>query len=104
MPIPLRPLGLIKTMLETIGLDVSYVYDDLVFIEKNAFLLQMSEERGEELMVWFNTDSTPAERPGIFSRLQAEGRKLSLQLQEQGTFTMTGCDGEESFQLQFTNA
>lgn len=104
MTIPLRPLGLIKTMVEAIGLDVSYVYDDLVFIEKNAFLLQMSEERGDDLWVWFNTDSTPDDRPLILSRLQSEGAKLSLQLQEKGTYSMQGFDGEESFQLQFTSA
>jgi hypothetical protein len=64
----------------------------------------MSEEKGEELGVWFNTDSTPEERPLIFSRLQTEGAKLSLQLREEGTYTMQGGEGEESFQLEFAGA
>lgn len=104
MTIPLRPLGVIKTLVEAVGLDVSYVYDDLVFIEHNAFLLQMSEEHGEDLGVWFNEDSTPGDRPLIFSRLQAESNKLSLQVHEKGIYSLQGDDSEESFQLKFINA
>lgn len=100
MSIPLRPLGMIKNLIEAVGLDISYVYDDLIFIEHNAFLLQM-EEKGENLGVWFNADSNPVDRPIILSQLQAEGAKLSLQVREKGTYSLTGRNDGESFQLEF---
>jgi len=101
MSIPLRPLGIIKDLVEAIGLDISYMYDDLLFIEHNAFLLQMSETDGAMLGLWFNEESTPGERPQILTNLQVEGRKLSLHIEEKGTYTLTGEEEGESFQLEF---
>lgn len=101
MSIPLRPFGIIKTLIDTIGLDISFAYDDLVFIEHNAFLLQMGEKSGADLGVWFNEDSTPTDRPGILSRLQTEGAKLSLDIYEKGTYSLNSLDGSEEMQLEF---
>jgi len=101
MTIPLHPLGIIKNLVEAVGLDITYTYEDLLFIEHNAFLLQMSETDGAAVGVWFNEDSTPADRPVLFSRLQAEGRKLSLQLESKGTYALSGGEDGESFELRF---
>lgn len=102
MSIPLRPLGLIKNLVEAMGLDISYMYDDLIFIEHNAFLLQMSEADGAEVWVWFNEESTPDDRPTILTKLRTEGGKLLLQVQDKGTFSLSGQDDGESFQLRFS--
>ncbi len=101
MSIPLRPLALIKNLVEAMGLDISYAYDDLIFVEHNAFLLQMSKEKGEDLGVWFNQASNVDDRPLIFSQLQEEGEKLSLKINEQGVYTLSSEEGNESFQLNF---
>lgn len=101
MTIPLRPFGIIKNLIEAVGLDVSYAYDDLVFIDHNAFLLQMGEDKGEDLGVWFNEESNPADRPVVLSQLQAEGAKLLLDVYEKGTYSLTTPDGGEEMQLAF---
>ena len=86
--IPLRPLGLVKNLVETVGLDITYLYDDLVFIEHNVFLLEMGSRKGEEIFVWFNEESTAADWPQMLLRLQEEGRRYGLRLQEKGTYSL----------------
>lgn len=99
--IPLRPLGYIKSLIETIGLEVSYVYDDLVFIEHNAFLLQFSATRGEEVAIWFNSDCPPQERLQILDRLSSAAAAMGLQIIDHGTFSLSAADADQSLQLSF---
>ena len=99
MSIPIRPLGIIKDMVEAFGLDISYVYDDLIFIDHNAFLLQMGE-KGEDIGVWFNSDSKPDDRPAILSRLQLEGARRSLVVCLKGAYAMNRQDNGETFQIE----
>lgn len=100
MTIPVKPLGLIKNLIESMGLDVTYVYDDLVFIEHNAFLLQMGTE-GEKVSLWFNDACKVEERPGILHDLHGFATGLGLTIKLQGTYSMNSCDENESFSLQF---
>lgn len=103
-PVALRPLGIVKNLVEAMHLDISYVYEDLVFVEHNAFLLQMSSEKGEDIVVWFNEESTPEDRPQIFSRLQQTGHALGLLLQDKGTYSIDADDGGDSLKLRFMPA
>lgn len=98
--IPVKPLGLIKTLIETVGLDVTYVYDDLVFIEHNAFLFQMGEQ-GEDIGLWFNVDCKVEERPKILLSLHEAAAGLSLTVDLKGTYSMNTGAEDESFQLAF---
>ena len=100
MSIPYRPLGLIKEVIESIGLAITHVFEDLVFIEHNAFFLQMGE-RGEEVRLYFNTESDVAVRDDIARQLAEEGRKQGLNIEWLGTFRVAQGEGSEHFQLEF---
>ena len=39
-----KPLGKITAILADLGLEVTYAYDDLVFVQHSAFLLQFTDE------------------------------------------------------------
>jgi len=99
--IPLRPLGLVKNLVEAIGLDITYLYDDLIFIEHNGFLLQMGAEKGEDIGVWFNEESTPADWPQMLSRLQEEGGKFRLRIQEKGTYSLSDNGNGDGVDIRF---
>lgn len=86
--IPHRPLGLIKAILENIGFTISHCYEDLVFIEQNAFLLRM-EKKGENVSLFFNKESTLDARQEIHSLAQAAGKAEGLNLSRIGTYTLT---------------
>jgi hypothetical protein len=46
----LNPLGIVKEILEEIGIEISYAYDDLIFVNHNAFLLKFSGNNGNILL------------------------------------------------------
>ena len=100
-PIPLRPLGLVKNLIESLGLDITYLFDDLIFIEHNAFLLQMGTDRGEEIAVWFNEESTPSDRPEMLLRLQEEGKTCGLLIQEKGTYSLSDNHNGDGVDIRF---
>ena len=46
----LKKLGIVKEIVASVGMDISYAYDDLVFLDHNAFLLQFTEENDKLLL------------------------------------------------------
>lgn len=100
MAVPYRPLGHIREMINALGLEVTYIYDDLVYVEHNAFLLQMGES-GEKIFLYFNTESDPAERDSITGQLEKAGQARELSIQRKGTFTMSQVPDEERIEMVF---
>ena len=93
-PVPFRPLGILKMVLETLGFEVTHCYEDLVFIAHNAFLMRM-EAKGEEISLFFNTLSDLDKRDEIEALLKNEGKTHNLIISRSGTYQITpnGADG-----------
>ena len=98
--VPYRPLGLVKNLMECLGFVISHSYEDLIFIEHNAFLLRM-EEVGEKVSIIFNDDSDKDKRAGIAEAVRLEGIKHNLEVSEQGTYTMKANEAGDSFDIVF---
>ena len=98
-PLPLRPLGIVKEVLEGIGSDVSYAYDDLVFISHNFYMLQFGE-RGEELFFIENTEATEKELEGQYELLSSSFRSCGIELQKKGKYSVES-SGDENITLTF---
>ena len=97
---PLKPLGIIKEMLDGIGFEITYAYDDLIFIEHNAFLLQMGKS-GEDVRLYFHTDSSMEKREDITNLLKECGRQYRFMVDRKGTYTVSQNKHKEDFQLDF---
>ena len=63
-----RPLGKVTAILAGLGLEVTYAYDDLVFIQHSAFLLQFTEEPNT-LMLYSNNECDAREASNIASTI-----------------------------------
>ncbi len=100
MTVPLKPLGIIKEMLDSIGLQITYAYDDLLFVEHNAFLLQMGK-LGEEVLLYFNTESAREKRDDITNLLKECGRQYRFQVNRKGTYSIVQNEQQNELQLQF---
>ena len=100
MPVPYRPLGYILNILSEMGLGVTYTYDDLVYVEHNAFLLQMGEQ-GEMVHLYFNTESDAQERETITTKLQSAGQKWQIHILRSGTYTMTPIPEDDRIEIAF---
>lgn len=99
MPVPFRPLSRIQQILKEIGLDMTYAYEDLVFAEHNAFLLQFGE-KGEEVFLHFNTESDPLKRDEIATKLKDAGAQHELTITKKGLYTLVQ-DQHEQMKLTF---
>jgi len=101
--VPYRPLGLIKTALESLGFEISHYYEDLIFVNHNAFLLLM-ERRGAEVSLFFNTESTPQLREEISSSLQKAGTSVHLSITRSGTYSLIANEADATLDLRFSPA
>lgn len=92
--IPHRPLALIKNMLESIGQNISYAYEDLVFVEHNAYLLQMGD-RGENVLVHFNEESEDGFRKTMLRALKDAAANEGLKVRWRGTYDLEEKENNE---------
>lgn len=98
--VPFRPLGIIKMLMEGLGFEVTHCYEDLVFIEHNAFLLRM-EAKGEEVSLLFNTESDVNKRKEIEEQLKTAGKEHNLIISCSGTYQMTAGEADGTINLEF---
>lgn len=89
--LPYRPLGVVKKTLDSIGVEVSYVYEDLVFITHNHFLLQFGEV-GEEIFFYRNVEIKPEDAKVQHDILATSFAEEGIELCDNGSYSMTARD------------
>ncbi len=99
--VPYRPLGEIKELLEAHGLNLTHVYEDLIFMEHNAFLLQMGA-KGEDVALVFNVDCDPDNKANITNTLIESGKNYGLKIFVKGTYTITQNE-DETLDIAFSD-
>ena len=100
--LPYRPLGVVKKILDTMGIEISYAYEDLVFITHNHFLLQFGEV-GADMSFYRNVEITSAEgsfQHGVLAKSFAEE---GISLRDNGSYTMTAQD-DDTVSVSFSPA
>ena len=96
----LKPLGMVKTIVEAAGMGISYAYEDLVFLEHNSFLLQFTDN-DHEVMVHVNSEADEATVQGDIERLQEVARKFAMQFTRGTHYTLVP-EGEEAIRIEFS--
>lgn len=74
-------------MIEQMGLEVTYAYEDLVFISHNAFLLRMGDA-GEKVHLYFNNESQTDQRGMIEEQLHKLACQRGLIIVNSGTYDL----------------
>lgn len=97
---PDRPLGLVRALVERAGLSITHAYEDLVFIEHNAILLRMKEQRGQVSII-FNEDSEEDKRKTITDQFISIGRDIEIEIMPSGTYRLTPDASTETLQFEF---
>lgn len=98
--IPFRPLGIIKSVLEQTGFSISHCYEDLVFVNHNAFLLRM-ESKGSEISLLFNVDSDEDKRRAIASQLNRHGNDSKLNIAQRGLYRLVPDEKSQTIAIEF---
>ena len=86
-----KPLGLITALLADLGLEVTYAYDDLVFVQHSAFLLQFTDE-AKSLKMYINTECEPAVAEEVEKQIIEGHAEKSFSVLSAGQFTITEND------------
>ena len=90
-----RPLGIAKEILQAAGLQVTYTYDDLVFIEHNPIIVQFDDKDKKNLNVYFNVDCDEAAAENIEKRLNDSATQREFTITNSGEFEMEQKKGVE---------
>lgn len=98
---PLRPLGKIREIVQSTGLDISYAYDDLVFSDHSVFILQFHDDRVNELHLFFNVDCNPSEAEELEGKLKAAAKTGDFIIKREGFFQIFQKEGAEELQIEF---
>lgn len=99
MALPYRPLGLVKQILEEIGIELTYAYEDLIFIQHNPILLQFGKV-GEMLFFYTNEDTEEAEALQLFATIQTKASSHGITLVQRGRYRLSEAEGE-NLSLEF---
>ena len=96
----LKPLGMVKTIVEAAGMGISYAYDDLVFLEHNSFLLQFTDN-DREFTIHVNSEADEATVHSDIERLQEVALNHTMQFTRGGLYTLIP-DGEDTIRIEFS--
>lgn len=84
-----RDLEKVRTIIKNAtGLDISYAYDDLVFPDNTAFIIQFDDKIGNGLFCYFHEDCRPADQNEILARLTEESMKNKYMIAFKGAFRL----------------
>ena len=94
-----RPLGKITAILADIGLEVTYAYDDLVFVQHSAFLLQFTDEP-KILKLFTNSECDQVDANAIASSIVLAFDKDGFIAHPSGRYTLTQNE-DKTIRLEF---
>ena len=82
-----KQLGKVTAVLADLGLEVTYAYDDLVFVQDCAFLLKFTEEH-DELLLYVNTDCDPEVANPMGAEIVLAMDKQSISMLGSGRYSL----------------
>jgi len=95
----LKPLGIITEIVEAAGMGISYAYEDLVFLEHNAFLLEFTAN-DQELLLHSNSEAVESEIRDSIARLKKMAADNGMIFTDGGLYTLTQAD-DENIRIEF---
>jgi len=85
----LPPLGKVMNWLEASGFKVSYLYEDLVFVESNAFLIRFEESDSQGILIYTNSRCEFSKAKELEFLLLKEAKNHQIEPVKKGQFTLS---------------
>jgi hypothetical protein len=95
----LKPLGMVTEIVESAGMGISYAYEDLVFLEHNAFLLEFTAN-DKELLIHTNSEAEAMEIKDPIGKLKNVAATHGMTFMDGGRYTLTQAD-DENIRIEF---
>ena len=94
-----KPLGKITAILADLGLEVTYAYDDLVFVQHSAFLLQFTDNPAA-LKLFTNTECVPEEAATAEKQIIGAHAAAGFSVVPSGQYAISA-NADETIDLRF---
>lgn len=101
MSLEFKPLGIVKEIIEACGTNISYMYDDLIFIEHNPYMVQFSDSGEREFYVFFNENIESEPCAELKLKMVAEGKLREFKVIFKGYYKMVPDEEKEEFKIEF---
>ncbi len=95
-----RPLGIAKEIIQAAGMQVTYTYDDLVFIEHSPILVQFDDKNKKNLKIYFNVDCEAGAAEKIEKKLNDAAAEREFTITNSGEFEMAQKKGVEEIEIR----
>jgi hypothetical protein len=95
------PLGKVRDIVQSTGLDISYAYDDLVFSDHSVFILRFDKEKPEKLYLYFNEDCNREEAEILEKSLVGGGKIGGFDVINSGLFSVEQVGEKEELEIKF---
>ena len=91
----LPPVGKVMNWLEAAGFEVSYLYEDLIFVESNAFLIRFESADPNSILIYTNSECETSKASELNQLLLDEAKKHELIPVIKGTFSLSQRNDDE---------
>ncbi len=98
----MKLLGVVKNIVETAGMGISYAYEDLIFLEHNSFLLQFTDN-DQEVLVHINNEADEATVNRDIGKLQEVARIHKMRFVTGDVYVLSQ-DNDENIRIEFSKA
>ncbi|MBN2598523.1 hypothetical protein [Labilibaculum sp.] len=97
-----RELTKIKELIEELGFTISYPYDDLLFVDSNAILIQFNDLKKDSFFAFFNESMNDAVTTDLEEKMKGLALIKKLEIKSKGRFQMKQKEGsQEELELEF---
>ena len=100
-PNGLRPLYLVDEIAKAVGQEITYVYDDLVFISHSEVLIQFAEEPATALYLYLHQELDTTKFGSTLAKYEIAAKEQAINLTYKGRFTMSPKEGSQELDLRF---
>ncbi len=96
-----RPIGIVREIIESAGYSITYFYDDLVFADNNLFILQFDDQTDSKLNLYFNQDCDKKIAQKIEEMLFKSAARESFSIENKGVYTISQKANSENLEIVF---
>ena len=97
----LRPLYRVNELAQAVGQEITYAYDDLVFISHSDVLIQFVGGDEDPLNLYLHQDLDSKVFGATKAKYEINAKQQGTTLQYKGRFSMNPKEGCEEIDLQF---
>lgn len=97
----IRPLGVVREIVESSGCSISYYYDDLIFGDKNIFIFQFDDSKSNNLNLFFNKECEQSLAKSLEEKLKMAASQVEFTIQNKGFYQIKQKKDEEKLEIVF---